>query len=642
MSAEFGLSESVIAEHLEFAPDATVGVDESGRIEFANAKATEMFGYGREDLLGMQLEILIPLPLRAEHPQHRARYFRERGARQMGAGLRVRGVRSDGSEFDAEISLSSVDAAHGPIAFAAVRDISHRARDREMFEQLLELAPDAIVGVDRDGQIVLANAQMESLFGYKRADLLGRPLETLVPERLRQGHAAHRAQFMREPRTRPMGSGLELYGLRADGTEFPAEISLSSIQTEDGTIATAAIRDISDRLLYESARKKLEAELRLNQSRRMESLGQLAGGVAHDFNNLLSVIVNYAQFAADELDEQPSVREDVKQIQAAARRAADLTRQLLIFGRRDVAKPEPVDLNEVLVDLERILNRTLGEQIELRTQFEPELWTVIADPGQIEQVVVNLAVNSRDAMPDGGLLEIETANVVLDEAAVGFDPDALKPGRHVCIVVADSGVGMDRETAERAFEPFFTTKQAGDGTGLGLATVHGIVKQSGGSIRLYSEPGYGTTIKMYLPAVDVPAASTHEEPKTGPQGRGERIAVVEDESAVRTMAQRILTGSGYDVTAFAGSAEALAAIGDSDQRFDLMLTDVVMPELSGRELAVKVRELRPTLKVVFMSGYSEAMIGRVGAEDAIAPLLTKPFTTGELLEAIRHALDAGD
>ena len=502
------------------------------------------------------------------------------------------------------------------------------------FEQFLEFVPDAIVGVGREGKIALVNGQAEKLFGYPRDELIGQLVEMLVPKRFRETHPQHRTNYFDEPRTRPMGVGIELFAVRRDGTEFPVEISLSSIETDQGTLATAAVRDISERA--ESEREKALQE-QLDRARRLESVGQLAGGIAHDFNNILGVIMNYAEFVADELDADSQAHQDVEEIRRAAERAAALTRQLLIFSRREVAKPEVMYLRNVIADLENLLRRALGERIELETHFGSERMPVLIDPGQIEQVLVNLAVNARDAMPDGGRLVIEIERADLDEEYAYMHPDT-EPGAYVRLKVSDTGMGMSPETVEKVFEPFFTTKS--DGTGLGLATVYGIVTGAGGRIDVYSEPGMGTTIKIHLPIVSETPSEDEPEVHERSEGRGEVVLVVEDEPGVLRMAERILGRAGYSVIGTSNAAEAVEICERQGQPLDLLLTDVIMPEMLGTELVERLESIRPGLKVVFMSGYSHAVLApQALADEGDRAFIEKPFSAKGLLETVRELID---
>lgn len=372
-----------------------------------------------------------------------------------------------------------------------------------LFEQFLEFVPDAVVGVSETGAIVLCNQHAEQLFGYDRNALIGRPLETLVPKRFRTTHVTHRADHFAHPVARPMGAVSDLRGVRSDGSEFPVDISLSNIVSSRSTTTIAVVHDIADRVSAERERTRRETELKLNQSRRLESIGRLTGDIARDFDDLLDVIVNHADIVSSALEDRPNLRDDAERIRVTAGRAAALTRQLSIYSSRETARP--LNLNVVLGDLEKLLRRSLGERVELVTRFDPDLWTVFADPGQIEQIALNLAVNASDAMPEGGTLEIETANTELDEEHAREHPDSPEPGRYVRLTVTDTGSGMPPEVVARAFEPFFSTKHEDESAGLGLATVRGIVTATGGNVFLSSEEGHGTKVKIHLPAGDLPA-----------------------------------------------------------------------------------------------------------------------------------------
>jgi PAS domain S-box-containing protein len=515
------------------------------------------------------------------------------------------------------------------------------------------------VQVAGDGSIVLVNGQAERLFRYPRDELVGAPVELLLPAAVRDVHAAHRAGYIADPRLRTMGEGRVLRAVDRDGREFPVEVSLGPVATTRGLIVSAAIRDISERLAVQAERERLVAEAeqeryerRLAQSQRLESLGQLVGGVAHDFNNLLNIILGYAGFVAEQLSQAADpaagaapdadgrfqhMLADVQQVRGAAERAARLTHQLLTFGRRDVTKPEVVSLNDIVGGLEHMLRRTLGEHIRLTVDLDPGLWPIKADPGQLEQVLVNLAVNARDAMPSGGELSIDTANIPVDGTYAAVLP-GLKPGRYARLRITDTGTGMDRETLARVFEPFFTTKPKGRGTGLGLATVYGIVTQAGGHPELHSEPGTGTTFSALLPATQDAASSTEEIRAAPAPAHGETVLLVEDEASLRDMVGRLLSAHGYQVRVAATAAAALDETTDLDQPIDLLLTDVVMPTMLGCDLAARAHVVRPGLPVLYMSGYAHDMLNSQGTLDDTVDLLEKPFTGDHLLHRIHQAL----
>jgi len=637
---------------LEAAPDAIVGVDSDGRVALVNRQAERLFGYPREELVGQPVEVLVPDAVRPVHPGHRGRYLSDPRPRPMGAGMALAGRRRDGTEFPAEISLSALDTEEGVLVAAAVRDVSDRQKAEAKFRGLLEAAPDAIVGVGPDGRVALANAQAERLFGYPREELVGQPVEILVPHGVRGIHPAHRSRYFADPQQRPMGAGMQLAARRKDGTEFPAEISLSALDTEDGLLVSAAVRDVTERIEAQAERERLKAQAererlegQLHQSQRLESLGQLAGGVAHDFNNLLGAILNYAAFVEEELTAAAArpggeiwlpVGRDVEQIRRAAERATNLTHQLLAFGRREVVQPRVLNLNDVVAEVEQLLRRSIGEHIELATALAGELWPVLADPGQLEQVLVNLAVNARDAMPGGGTLTIDTANLLVDDDYAA-QRHGLKTGRHVRLRVSDTGAGMPRHVLDRVFEPFFTTKPKGEGTGLGLATIYGIITQADGHAQIYSEPGLGTTFTALLPATNqAPAPAEPPIPDTTRARGGETVLVVEDEDAMREVTRRILARNGYQVITAATGADAVELAARLEREIHLLITDVIMPQMLGREVADRIRATRPAIRTLYMSGYAHPVLASQGTLDPGVILLEKPFTEPALLDKIKE------
>ena len=649
---------ALFATFLEAVPDAIIGVVADGSILIVNAKAQALFGYGRDELVGQPLELLVPDSFR-DHSQLRGTYFQSPVPRPMGLGMELSGRRRDGSEFPAEVSLARIELDARLVVIAAVRDITERKRAEAKFRSLLEAAPDAIVGVNPDGLITLVNTQAEALFGYERNQLIGRPVELLVPGAALNIHSPNPYPGFRDPRTSPDAAWIALAGRRSDDSEFPAEVSLSSMETEEGLMVCAAIRDVSERVEAQHERDRMEAQLerdrmerQLHQSQRLESLGQLAGGVAHDFNNLLAAILNYVSFVDEEITAEIATRpahesarlsavlDDVSQIGAAADRAARLTHQLLAFGRREIIKPEIIDFNAVVGEVDGLLRTTIGEHVELITRCATDLDHVLADRGQMEQVLLNLAVNARDAMPTGGTLIIDTDNFTVDDVYAARD-QRLQAGPHVRLRVADTGTGMARDTIERAFEPFFSTKPKEKGSGLGLATVYGIVNQAGGIVDLESDLGTGTTITILLPsAVSAGGQSEPPVPASRRSQGGETILVVEDEDLVLDVARRILTRHGYRVLAARGGSEALALINEQRGTIHLLLTDVVMPGLTGKQVAERVTELRPKIRVLYMSGYPESVITSQGVVQRGIHLVSKPFVAADLLDHVRATLDA--
>jgi len=417
---------------------------------------------------------------------------------------------------------------------------------------------------------------------------------------------------------------------RKDGRRLTVQLSVRAVRDGTGGVEyyETFVRDATEQ-------RRLEGQLL--QAQKMEAVGRLAGGVAHDFNNLLTVILSYSDLLLEDLPLDIPDREDVEEIRKAAIAASALTRQLLAFSRQQVLEPRVLDVNTVVASTEKLLTRLLGEDVSLTTSLAVALGAVKVDPGQLEQIIMNLAVNARDAMPRGGRLSIETGNVEMDEGYVSGHPLA-RPGHYVMLAVSDTGIGMDAATQARIFEPFFTTKEAGKGTGLGLATVYGIVRQSGGFIWVYSEPGHGTSFKIYLPRVD---ESVSPAVPAAPQvvGGSETVLVVEDVAAVRAVTRQMLERQGYRVLEASNGATALSLAQQHQSGIHLLVTDVVMPEVSGRELADQLVQLRPDMKVLFMSGYTDDAIVRHGILQEGIAYLQKPFTPDTLARKVRVVLD---
>ncbi len=497
---------------------------------------------------------------------------------------------------------------------AALRDSEAR------FRALLDSARQTVLALDPSGIIAFANAKAEEMFGYSREELIGASGGVLLPARLLTGGFSIGA-------LRALASQRDIAGRRQDGVEFPIEISLSEAETGGLDLTLAFIADISERTTLEH---------QLQQAQKLESVGRLAGGVAHDFNNLLTVISGYAQMVLDDLGDGEQHRESLEEISNAANRATSLTRQLLIFSRRQMVSPKTIALNELVWQLEKMLRRLIGEDIELHLALGPRAGFIRADPGHIEQVVMNLAVNARDAMPGGGKLTIETAAFPVDEELAGSNPELI-PGDYVLLRVSDTGTGMTPEVQARIFEPFFTTKEQGKGTGLGLAMVYGIVRQTGAAILVDSEPGQGTTFRILFPAVAAPAsADTRAAPVPAALAGKETILLAEDEPGVRKYVREVLQIHGYQILEAVNGGDAVKLATQYDGPIHLLLSDVVMPELGGLDLAERFAAIRPGTPVLLMSGYTD----RVARREHVGAFIEKPFTPAALLARIRAMLDA--
>src|SRR5271169_757453 len=512
---------------------------------------------------------------------------------------------------------------------AALRGAQENLRRSEInFRSLVTNAPYGICRCDSAGQLLDANPALLAMLGFSSAkELVGSHLGGLYADTQQWFELADHLQ------SGAAFNGLIVEWKQKDGTVMAVRVSGRSVSNGG--------KERTFELFAEDVTERRALEQQLRQSQKMEAVGRLAGGVAHDFNNLLMVISGYSEFLLDRLGPEPALRGPAQEIASAAVRATSLTRQLLAFSRKQMLAPKILDLNGVVTENLKMLTRVIGEDIDLVMVPGAELGAVRADAGQIEQVIMNLAVNARDAMPSGGKLTIETSNVSLDEDYARFHAP-LRPGNYVMLAISDTGAGMDSETQSHIFEPFFTTKGT-KGTGLGLSTVYGIVKQSGGYIWVYSEAGKGTTFKIYLPRVAEPAESPEQVAAPAESAAAEpgteTILLVEDEANLRYLARQFLEKQGYRVIEAADGAVAIQVAVAHDGVIHLLLTDVIMPGMNGRELAQRISEIRPNVKVLYMSGYTENVIGRNGTLDAGVRLLQKPFTLRDLKSKVREVLD---
>ena len=536
------------------------------------------------------------------------------------AGTAIRALRSGVRDF---VTKSREYLDYVPEAVRRVLEQVHMERRLAESEArlgaIIASAQDAILAVDGSGAITLFNPAAERMFGCAADDALGRAATVFLPEMPSSDNGQNASATIVE------------WGLRSDGERFPVEVSQSGADGYGEGSRTLIIRDVTDR-------RRLEAQLR--QAQRMEAVGRLAGGVAHDFNNLLTVISGYTEMLLDDLPTGDRLRDPVLMMRQAGEQAAALTSQLLAFSRRQVVEPQVIELNSVVSNLTKMLRRLIGEDIELSVALAADLDRVRVDPRQVEQILMNLSVNARDAMPHGGRVTVETANATVDEHFAQFTP-GLTPGRYVLLAVTDSGLGMDENTRSKIFEPFFTTKDPGKGTGLGLAMVYSIIQQAKGHIEVYSELGHGTVFKLYLPSVDgvdQPKEATDDQ-AASLQGT-ETILLVEDAEGVRALLQDVLTMYGHQVLVARDGEEGIRLAENHTGPIDLIITDIVMPRMGGRELVERVVTARPTIRALYLSGYTDEAVMRHGVLEAGAAFLQKPFTSRQLMTKVRQILDA--
>lgn len=626
-------------EHIvKRAGDMIILADEDLRIVEANDPALQAHGYSREELLGLRMPDLMPPEALAETEIRMAEAMD-----QSAPVYETTHRRKDGSVFPVEVSGRAVVVDGKKSYQAIIRDISERKKAEEAllasevrYRRLFEASRDGVLILDADsGKIVDSNPFLEELLGYSHSQLIGTAIWELGSFKDIAANEAKFEELRRSECVRYEDLPLET----SDGRLVDVEFISNSYAANHQRVIQCNIRDISERKRAEKTLRESEEQLR--QSQKMEAVGQLAGGIAHDFNNLLTSILGYSELLLNSgAIRDSSAYKDLQEIKHAGERAGALTKQILAFSRRQTLRPDVVSLNEVLDGMELLLRRTLGEDIDLVSLQHPDLGHADIDVHQFEQVLMNLAINARDAMPKGGRLTLETANVGLDEEYCRTHPEVM-PGAYVMLAVSDTGIGMDKETLAHAFEPFFTTKSPGEGTGLGLAMVYGIVKQSRGNIFVYSELGKGTTFKIYLPQVATDqAVESAVLRELIPSPGNETVVVVEDESSLRSLIERVLGAAGYKVILFGSADEAAFALEQDDLAMDLLLTDVVLPGvMQGNDLARRIHDRRPGLPVLFMSGYTRNAIVHAGRLDDGVNFIEKPFTPEALVATVRAVLD---
>jgi PAS domain S-box-containing protein len=620
-----------LAAIVESSDDAIIAATFEGIITDCNASAGRMLGFSREELIGKPISLITPPDLRNEPLESQNRLLKGESVARF-ESLRVR---KDGKPIHVAIAVSPVKDQDGRIVGGAaiLRDITERKamedalrRSEASFRSFVENAPYGILRTTPEGEIVQANPALVEMLGYDtKQEVLGLRMATDVYR-----NPEDRDQATLWSSKQDSVRGVEVDWKHKSGKTFTIRCAAHVVKDSNGHLEflEGIVEDISER-------RAMEQQLR--QGQKMEAIGRLAGGIAHDFNNLLGVIIGYGDLISEQVGANGSLHHPVEQIRKAADRASTLTRQLLAFSRQQVLEMKVLNLNAVVAEMGSLLQRLLGEDIQLETSLDPALGQVKADQGQIGQVIMNLAVNARDAMPGGGQLLIQTQNISFNEESVLLQPPMI-PGEYVMILVKDTGMGMDAQTQAHIFEPFFTTKEQGKGTGLGLATVYGYVKQSGGYVWVKSEPGAGTTFTIYLPQVSQTASQHRGSSTPAATGRGAgTILLVEDEESLRTLTRNLLEESGYKVLEACNGNEAVELAEEYCDPIHLLLSDMVMPGMNGRVVAEKVTRLHPGIKVAFMSGYTGFSSSEASKIEAV--IIPKPFTRNTLLQKLSDALE---
>ncbi|MFN4283275.1 MAG: PAS domain S-box protein [Alphaproteobacteria bacterium] len=623
---------------LDIVVDGIILIDARGRVLRFNPACEKLFGFHADEVVGQNVKMLMPEPFRAEHDGYLDNYRRTGERKIIGIGREVTGRRKDGSTFPMDLSVGEAKNGDERIFVGVIHDLTQRKNyesailDSAMrLRSVLDTAVDGVILIDSRGVVAMFNPACEKLFGFHADEVVGQNVKMLMPEPFRAEHDGYLENYHRTGERKIIGIGREVTGRRKDGTTFPMDLSVGECVIGGQSSYVGVIRDLTER-------KRAEAQLA--QAQKMEAVGQLSGGIAHDFNNLLTVILGNAEVLSEALKARPDLKVMADSIMSAADRGSELTQRLLAFSRRQTLQPANIDCNRLVGRMKELLRRALRENIGIRVETEEGLWPAFADPGQLESALLNLSLNAQDAMPGGGNLIVATQNITLDAGYQSMHPE-VPPGNYVMIAVTDNGTGMTSEVKAKVFEPFFTTKEVGKGSGLGLSMVYGFVKQSNGHVSIYSEPGLGTTIRIYLPAAagSVEAVAAADDGGAASQAGSETVLVVEDDPFVRSYAVSSLGALGYRVLSAADGREAMEELGGAG-KIDLLFTDVVMPGgVSGWDLADHALEVRPGMKVLLTSGYALESLEAHGRVRPGLAVLNKPYRRAQLAKRVRQVLD---
>jgi PAS domain S-box-containing protein len=627
---------------VETAVDGVILIDARGRVLMFNSACERLFKYQAREVIGQNVKMLMPGPYREEHDGYIDNFSRTGERKIIGIGREALGQRKDGTTFPMDLSVGEAKQEEGSIFVGIIHDLTERERiERALRESnarlkaVVDTAVDGVILIDARGCILEFNPACEKLFEYRADEVIRQNVKILMPSPYRVEHDGYIGNFLKTGERKIIGIGREVLGERKDGSTFPMGLAVGEARQDGESIFVGIIHDLTER--------KRTEEL-LVQAQKMEMVGQLSGGIAHDFNNLLTVIIGNAEFLGERLKARRDLQQLADDIGIAGDRGAELTQRLLAFGRRQILRPVEIDCNALLGSMQKLLQRTLRQDIEIKAEFDPEVSFTYADAAQLESAVLNLAVNAQDAMPSGGRLTISTGNASLDDRYKSLHPEVM-PGEYVLIAITDDGQGMPKEVIERAFEPFYTTKEVGKGSGLGLSMVYGFVKQSNGHVAIYSEPDLGTTVRIYLPQVASKLPQSPEQILVGtgtlPHGT-ETVLVVEDDPFVRSYSIKSVESLGFSVISAVDGNDALQKL-RAENPVDILFTDIVMPGgINGWELADLARQLRPGLPVLLTSGYALETLVKHGRLREGAVVLTKPYRKVDLARRLREVIGVSE